>query len=100
MGEFGNWPFERVVNLRLTKSIVQMVVAADDMGDLHVVIVHHHRKIVGRRAVRPQDDKIVEFAIGDRDLALNVVAYRRRALLLSLEPDNRGDADWSLGRVA
>ena len=57
-----------------------MVVAADHMGDAHVVIVDDDREIVGRRAVGAQDDQIVELRIGDRDLALHVVADHRRAV--------------------
>ena len=59
-----------------------MVVAADDMGDAHVVIVDHDREIVGRRAVGAQDDQVVELLVGDRDLALDMVLgsrSRRRA---------------------
>ena len=62
MGEFGDRPAERVIDLRLAEGVVEVVVAADHMGDPHVVVVDHDREIVGRGAVRPQDDQIVEFA--------------------------------------
>src|SRR5271165_6606723 len=41
MGKFGNRPVEGAVDLRLAKGVVEMVVAADDMGDLHVAVIDH-----------------------------------------------------------
>ena len=43
MREFGHRPVEGPVDLRLTKRIVQMVVAADHMGDAHVMVVGDDR---------------------------------------------------------
>ena len=87
MGEFRDRPVERPVNLGLAKGVVQMVVAADHMGDSHVVVVDDDREIVGGRAVRAQDDQIVELGIGDRDLALNEVADGRGTLLRRAQAD-------------
>ena len=84
MGKFGSRPVERVRDLLLAKRIVEVVVAADHMGYPHIVVVDNDREIVGRAAVRPQDDQIVELGIRDRDLTLNMVADCRRALLRRL----------------
>ena len=51
MREFGHGETGCDVKLRLPRGIGEVVVATDDMGHAHVVIVHHDRKIVGRRAV-------------------------------------------------
>ena len=51
MREGGNVPAHGVVDLRLPRGIGEVVVAADDVGDAHVMIVHHHREHIGRRAV-------------------------------------------------
>ena len=67
-----------------------MVVAADDVGDAHVVIVDHHRQHVGRGAVRPQQDEIVELGIGHRDPALDEVLDHRFALARGLQADDEG----------
>ena len=45
-------PAERVVDLLLPRGVDQMIVAADDVGDAHVVVVDHHRQHVGRRCRR------------------------------------------------
>ncbi len=65
-----------------------MVVAADDVGDAHVVIVDHHREHVGRRAVGAQQDEIVELGVLDGDAALDLVVDHRLALARRLEADD------------
>ena len=79
--EFGHRPVERTIDLRLAERVAEMVVAADHVGNFHVVIVDHDREIVRGRAIGAQNDQIVEFSIVDRDLALDEVVDRRRTLL-------------------
>ena len=76
-----------------------MVVAADHMGHAHVMVVHHHGKHVGRRAVGAQQHHVVEFGIGDPHLALHQVADDRLAVLRRLEADCEGHAFRRLRRV-
>ena len=40
-----------------------MIVAADDMRDVHVVVVDDDREIIGRRAVRPRNHQVIELDI-------------------------------------
>ncbi len=100
MREFGDRPVERPVNLRLAKGVVQMVVAADHVRHAHVVVVDDDREVVGRGAVAAQDDQIVELGVGDRDLALDMVADRRDARLRRFQTDRRGDAGRCGCRIA
>ena len=74
-----------------------MIVAADDVGDAHVVIVDHDGEHVGRVAVGAQQHEIVELLVGEDDLALHLVVDDRLALLPGAQPDDRGDAG---GRLA
>ena len=67
-----------------------MVVAADDVGDAHVMIVDHDRQHVGRRAVRAQQDEIVDLGIGDGDPALDQVVDRGFAFARRLDADDVG----------
>ena len=57
-----------------------MIVAADDVGDAHVMIVDHHREHVGRGAVRAQQDEIVELGILHRHPALDEIVDDRLAI--------------------
>jgi hypothetical protein len=52
---------------QLAEGVVEMVVAADDVGHAHVVIVDHDREHIGRRAVRAEQDEIVELGVLDGD---------------------------------
>jgi len=36
---------ERLENVHLARRVVEVVVAADHMGDPHVHVVHHHVKL-------------------------------------------------------
>ena len=47
----------RLVDLRLARGVGQVVVAADDVGHAHVVVVDHDGEHVGRRAVGAQQMK-------------------------------------------
>ena len=100
MGEFGHRPAERAVDLHLAEGVVEMVVAADHMGDAHVVIVDDDREIVGRGAVRAQNDQIVELAVRDRDLALHRSRIVVAPSLRRLEADRRRHPGRRFGRVA
>ena len=60
-----------------------MVVAADNVGNAHVVVVHHDAEVVGRRAVGAGDNQVVECFVGDGDFTFDQVrplgnAFQRR----------------------
>ena len=82
-------PAHRPDDRELAKGVVEMIVAADDMGDAHVVIVDHHGEHIGRAAVRAEQDEIVDLAILDRDPALDLVVDDRLALARRLQPHRR-----------
>ena len=57
-----------------------MVVAADDVGDAHVVVVDDDGEHVGRVAVRAQQDEVVEILVLPDDAALHRVLDHGLAL--------------------
>src|SRR3546814_12920218 len=57
----------------LARRVVDMVVAAHHVGDLHVEVVDDHGEVVGRIAVGTEDRQVVELAVGDLDPALDLV---------------------------
>jgi len=77
-----------------------MVVAADDVGDAHVVVVHHHGVQVGGRAVAAQDDHVVQFGVADAHFALHQIVHHRFALARGAQADDEGGAGGCLGGVA
>ncbi len=77
-----------------------MIVAADDMGDAHVVIVDHDGEHIGRRAVGAQQHEIVEVLVLPDDAALDLILDHGLAGLRRLEPDRRLDAGRRFARIA
>ena len=100
VGEFRHPPAERLEQLGLAEGVGQMVVAADHVGDFHVVIVDHDREHVGRRPVGAQQHHVVELVVGHRDLALDQVVEHGLTAARRLEADDRRHARRRLGRVA
>ena len=90
----------RLVDDGLARGVGEVVVAADDVGDAHVVIVDDDGMHVGRRAVRTQDDEIVEILVREAHIALHAVVHDRLALGRRLDADHRLDAGRRLGWVA
>ena len=73
VGHAGKVPSQRIVDLLLARGVDQMIVAADDMGDAHVVVVDHDREHVGRIAVAAQQHEVVEVLVLPDHAALNLV---------------------------
>jgi hypothetical protein len=95
-----NVPAQRLIDLHLPRRIGEMIVAANDMGDAHVVIVDHHGQHIGWVAVRAQQYEIVELLIGEGHFALHLVVDDRLAFLFGAQADHRLDAGRRLARIA
>ena len=77
-----------------------MVIAADDVGDFHVVVVHDHRQHVGGRAVGAQQHHVVKLLVGDPDFALDLVGDHGLTLVRRFEPDHGRDPGRGLRGIA
>ena len=64
----GTWPncgsgfAQRAEDVDLPRRVVDVVVAADHVRDVHVEVVDHHAEVVGRHAVGAQQHEVVELA--------------------------------------
>ena len=63
---------------------------ADVTSSVRVMIVDDDREHVGRTSVGAEEDEIVDFAVLDRDPALDLVLDHCFAVLWSLQPDHEG----------
>lgn len=81
MGEQRNFVTESAVNMNLFRCVIQVVIAPDDVCDIHVYIVGNNGKIICRRPVRPHDYEVVELGIIKNNLPLNQVIHRCLSLL-------------------
>ena len=80
VGEAGWSRAERLVEQHLPRRIRQMVVAADDVRDPHLGVVDDAAEDEEWRAVRADDDEIVEVGVLEHDAALHLVVHDRLAL--------------------
>ena len=67
-----------------------MVITADHMRDAHVMIIHHHGMQIGWCAITPQDDHVVQFAIGDAHFALHQIRDNGLTFQRRLDADGEG----------
>ncbi len=77
-----------------------MVVAADDVGDAHVMVVHHHRQHIGGGAIRAQQHQIVQILVGEGNRPLHLILDHRHALLRSPQTHDRLAVRGALGGIA
>ena len=90
MGEMRPVPAHRVINHALAESIGKVVIAADHMGDAHIVIIHNHGMQIGGRAIAAQDDHVIQFAIGDAHFALHQIRNHGLAFQRCLDANGEG----------
>ena len=95
MSEAGRIPAERAVEQQLPRRVRDVVVATDDVRDLHLVVVHHAREVVGRKAVRAQQHEVVEEVVLERHHLAYAVFPRGLAAGIERE-SNRGRAPLGL----
>ena len=90
----------RAIDRQLTESVVQVIVAADDVGDTHVMVIDDGCEHVGRRTVGPQDDVIVDLRIGDSDGTLYDILDGRLTGFRCFQADDERCTQRSIGSVA
>ena len=76
----------------LARRVVEMLLAADDVCDVHQTVVHDARKVVRRKAVALSDNKIAYLLGGEGNLAADHVLDDDRMILGYGETDRYGPA--------
>src|ERR1700710_1579758 len=92
VGHAGKVPSQGIVDLLLACGVDQVIVAPDDMGDAHVVVVDHDGQHVGRVAVATQQHEVVEILVLPDHAALNLILDHGLPGLRCAQPDGRLDA--------
>jgi hypothetical protein len=65
-----------------------VVIAADHVGDAHVVVVDRDGEHIGGRSIGAQQYEIVDIRVGARDRALDIVGHGNVAVVGHAKPDN------------
>ena len=87
MSEDGRDRAERLINHGLFRCIRKVVGAADDVGDVHVDVVHHDAQLIGGKSIRAQQDEILNFGILQLSWAEDGVFKPRSARGGDAKPD-------------
>ena len=82
MGECGHGRAEGLVDHDLARGVGQMIVAADDVGDLHHGVVDDGREVIRGRAIGAEDDEVVELLGIEGHLAVDGVVDNDVAAVL------------------
>ena len=73
MRERGHRAAERLVEQHLLRRVRDVVVAADDVRDLHVDVVDDDRQVIGRVAVGAEDDEVLDVLVVEVDRAVHEI---------------------------
>ncbi len=80
---------EGLEDRHLPRGVRQVVVPADHMRDAHQRVVHDDGKIIGRVAVRPENDQIIQHRVVEDHRALDEVVHYRLAFLRGFKSQGR-----------
>ena len=80
---------DSVVQIDLTRSVVDVVSTADNVADLHIPVVNNNGKVVSRDAIASHDHEIVQFGIRNSNFAVNTVFPSHNAIVRVTETNNR-----------
>ena len=87
MGEAWDIPLQRAVDQHLAMCVRQMLLGANHVRDLHVVVVHHHREVVGRQTIGPHQDEVAERLLLPGHLAADHVVDGHVAVVGNVKAD-------------
>ncbi|MNC26906.1 hypothetical protein D3C75_750570 [compost metagenome] len=79
MYEYRGFPAEHAVQLHIQGGGGDILRAADHMGDIHQVVIHHIGQVVCRIAVRLDQNRILKLGVVDGDFAKHSVRIGRGA---------------------
>lgn len=72
---------QRFENVDLARGVVDVVFAADHMGDFHVPVIDDDAEVIGWRTIGAADDQIVQLTVAEFDRAANFVVENHRPFL-------------------
>ena len=75
-----NLPAEGLIETIVLRAGAQILVAANDMGDAHQMIIDDIGEIIGRIAIGLDEHHVIELGVIDRDVSVELVVEGRRAL--------------------
>ena len=90
MGEHRGFPAEIVIEQAMLRRRVDPLFPANDVGDCHVVIVHHIREVVGRHAITLHEHLHIDLGPGNFDGTPEQIVDDAAPCLRDLHADHMG----------
>ena len=75
--ERGHGRVERLVEQHLLRRVRDVIVAADDVRDRHVDVVHDDGQVIRGMTIRAEDDEALDVLVVERDRAVDEIRERR-----------------------
>ncbi len=88
MGKFRDSKTQRLIKQNLARRVIDMVIAADDMGNVHQRVINDHSKVVGRVTIATLNDQIVKLFIIKTNVSFNQIFDNCRACLNATKAHN------------
>ena len=89
MGKDRHIPPHAPIDHGLPEGVVQVIIAANDMGNAHVMVIDNHGEHVGRAAVGAQDHHIVELRVLHGHASLHGVLDGHDAVIRHLHANDK-----------
>ena len=83
---------QRVIDVDLPRRVVDVIVATNDVSDVHVDVVDDDAEVVRRDAVGAHQHEIIELRVGNGDRALDEIVERDHAIVRIAEAHDRRHA--------
>lgn len=91
MGEHWNVVAKRFVDEDLARGVREVVVATDNMRDVHECIVADHGEVIGGRAIGAHQDHVVHHVCRETHVAIDrIVEFDRAVIERHLQTPNMG----------
>ena len=99
MSEYRDLPSQCPVYTALARCIVEMVNAAYNMCNAHVMIINNHREVVRWCTVATEKYQIIEDGVLENCDALNAVRYNRFTIKRRFQSDRRIHSGGCIGGI-
>ncbi len=88
MGEFGHIETQCLIHQNLAGCIVDMVITADYMRDVHKCVIDDDGKVIGRIPIAALNDQVIQLIIIKADISFNEIFHNCHARLRAAKADN------------
>jgi len=69
----GQGPVHRGIGHHLARGIIQVVVATNNMGHTHIMVINHNCQHIDGGTIRAQQNHVIQLIIANGDIALHLI---------------------------